>query len=84
MGKTNIFPNYAFWIKFIEFKNSHTIPRYGELVSIDFPMYENIFSQLMDNWWEYPYLSYWWILRDFACDAYGYFQQFQLEWAVRA
>ena len=45
---------------------THTIPRYGKLVSIDFPMYGNIFSQFMENRWGYPYLSHSWILRDFS------------------
>ena len=31
-------------------------------------MYGDIFSQFMENRWEYPYLSYSWILRDFCCD----------------
>ena len=46
-----------------------TIPRYGKLVSIDFPMYGNIFSQFMENRWGYPYLSHSWILRDFSCNC---------------
>ena len=45
---------------------THTIPRYGKLVSIDFPMYGNIFTQFMENRLEYPYLSHSWILRDFS------------------
>ena len=48
---------------------THTIPRYGKLVSIDFPMYGNIFLQFMENRWGYPYLSHSWILRDFPCVA---------------
>ena len=43
---------------------THTIPRYGKLVSVDFPMYGDIFSQFMKNRWGYPYLSHSWILRD--------------------
>ena len=46
---------------------THTIPRCGKLVPIDFPMYENIFSQFTENRWEYLYLSHSWILRDFSC-----------------
>ena len=34
---------------------------------VDFPMYENIFSQFMESKWGYPYLSHSWILRDFSC-----------------
>ena len=44
------------------------IPRFGKLVSIDFPMYENIFSQFMENRWGYPYYSHSWILRDYSCE----------------
>ena len=47
---------------------SHIIPRYGKLVSIDFPMHGNIFSQFIEKKWEYPYLSYSWIFRDFFCE----------------
>ena len=52
----------------MEFKN-HAIPRYGKLVSIDFPMSGNIFSQFMESRWGYPYLSHSWILRDFSFDS---------------
>ena len=45
---------------------THAIPRYGKQVSMDFPMYLDIFYQLMENRYE-PYLSQSWILRDFSC-----------------
>ena len=44
-----------------------TLPRYEKLVSIDFPIYGNIFSQFMGNRWGYPHLSHSWILGDFSC-----------------
>ena len=43
---------------------THTISRYGKLVPIDSLMYGDIFSQLKENRWEYPYLSQSWIWRD--------------------
>ena len=69
MGKTNIFPYYGIWIKTYWIKKTHTIPRYGKLVSIDFPMNGNVSSQFMENRWEYPYLSHSWILRNFSCEC---------------
>ena len=48
-------------------QKTHTIPRYGKLVPIDFLMYGKFFFQFMEKRWEYPYLSHSWILRDFSC-----------------
>ena len=44
----------------MEFKKPH-----NSYISIDFPIYRNIFSQFMENKQEYPYLPHSWILRDF-------------------
>ena len=46
---------------------THTVLRYGKLIPMDFPMYGNIFTQLVEKRWEYPYLFHPWILRDFSC-----------------
>ena len=62
---------------------SHTIPRFGKLVSIDFPMYGNIFTQFMENKWEYPYLCHSRILRDLVCVKGCIFNMFWLRESCR-